>query len=432
MAGVISRRELLIGSAAAIAFPAAAAGENWPPVEIKPEWVRELNERFAGTSGMFHDTTYKLYLQDYKSAGDYLNWGAVRVFQNDSEVVITETGLPMVKDSPSSEPYWNAVTLSHYALHRHGRGDRPNFFKAVDKLIDLQKPNGGFPYPARSYRDLLLPEGWISAMAQGNAMSAFYRATLISDDPRYKRAGELAFASLMTTTDKGGPATTLAHLDPSLSAYPFLAEYPTDPIDYTLNGYMFALLGLYDWSHHSKEAASAFARNIETLERLLPYHDIDGFSTYDLSHLVLKVYPYVHEFYEGTHVYLLHALASVTGSATLTRYEQRWTAKIDEMNRPLRITSISSNIASPQPVGAAITFRLTSAGGNGGKTLYQFAVRDELDWTTPQPFSDRDTFVWTPKKPGKYYIGFYAKEVASKAEYDNFRNWPFTINPAGN
>jgi hypothetical protein len=279
---VISRRALLIGSAAAIAFLAVAVGENWPPIHIKPEWVTELNDRFAGPSGNFHDTSYKEYLQDYKSAGDYLNWGAVRVFRNDGEVVITETGLPMVKDSPSSEPYWNAVTLSHYALHCHGRGDRPNFFKAVDKLIDLQKPNGDFPYPARPYRNVLLPEGWVSAMAQGNALSAFYRATLISDDPRYKRAGELAFASLMTPTDKGGPATTLADLHPSLSAYPFLAEYPTHPIEYTLNGYMFALLGVYDWSHHSKEAANAFVRNIETLERLLPYHDIDGFSTYDL------------------------------------------------------------------------------------------------------------------------------------------------------
>ena len=236
------------------------------------------------------------------------------------------------------EPYWNPVILSHFALVHHGRflrgrtESRAPFFRAADKLIELQLPNGGFPYPARPYRKLKLAEGWISGMAQGNAMSVFYRAMLMSDDPRYKRAGELAFASLMTPTSEGGPATSLADLDPSLSAYLFLAEWPTDPIDYTLNGYMFAMLGLFDWSHVSEKASAAFKLHMETLEPLLPYHDVDGFSTYDLSHIIFGLGPYIAPPYLGIHVYLLHALASVTNSAVLKQYEMKWAAKIDEMN----------------------------------------------------------------------------------------------------
>jgi hypothetical protein len=431
---LLSRREIIAGSAAMLVSEAIAKpAEHWPSISIKPALVAELNERFAGRWGNFHDESYPLYLQEYTPKGDYLNWGAIRDFRNDSETLLTDGGLPKVIDPLYPEPFWNPVTLSHFALMHYGRflrgrsESRVPFFRAVDKLIELQLPNGGFPYPGRPYRKLKLADGWISGMAQGNAMSVFYRAWSIEPNLRYLKAGELAFASLMTPTRKGGPATTLADLDPSLSSYPFLAEWPTDPIDYTLNGYMFALLGLYDWSYVSRKASVAFERNIETLVRLLPFHDVDGFSTYDLSHIILKLPPYVASPYLGIHVYLLHALHSITGVATLKRYQRRWTAKIDEMNKPLRITDILSDVPSPQPVGTTITFRLQSAGGSGGQKLYQFGVRHGTEWTFPQPFSPDNTFTWTPKETDTYYIGFYAKNVESSQEFDNFRNQAFTI-----
>ena len=199
-----------------VSHATAKTAEHWPSISIKPETVAELNDRFNGSSGIFHDETYPRYLQDYKSSGDYLNWGTNQDFQAADETVLTDSGLPKAMDPLYPEPYWNPVILSHFALVHHGRflrgrtESRAPFFRAADKLIELQLPNGGFPYPARPYRKLKLAEGWISGMAQGNAMSVFYRAMLMSDDPRYKRAGELAFASLMTPTSEGGPATSLA------------------------------------------------------------------------------------------------------------------------------------------------------------------------------------------------------------------------------
>lgn len=422
----------MIGSAAALATPAVAKSpEHWPAIDIKRKWVKELNERFAGTSGIFHDDSYKSFLADYNPGGNYLNWGTWREFKDDGEIVIADGGLPKVHGAAGL--YWNPVTLSHYALTHHGRmtfgksESRAEFFKAADKLIQLQRADGGLPYPSMAYRKFKLPEGWISAMAQGNALSVFYRAWLLTQDKRYLKAGSLAFASLMRPTRKGGPATTLADLHPSLSGHPFLAEYPTDPIDYTLNGYLFAILGLHDWSHVSQKASVAFKRNIETLERLLPYHDIDGFSTYDLSHIVLKLLPYVAAPYLGIHVYLLHALAGITGSATLNRYERRWAAKLDKMNREVRITAMSPDLPSPQPAGTTIKFQLKAEGGGGKDQLYQFGIKRGTEWTTAQPFSPSNTFAWTPQEPDNYVIGFYVKEAGSSREWDNFRYQRFTI-----
>ena len=96
------------------------------------------------------------------------------------------------------------------------------------------------------------------------------------------------------------------------------------------------MLGLFDWSHVSEKASAAFKLHMETLEPLLPYHDVDGFSTYDLSHIIFGLGPYIAPPYLGIHVYLLHALASVTNSAVLKQYEMKWAAKIDEMNKPAK------------------------------------------------------------------------------------------------
>jgi hypothetical protein len=432
----ITRRGFLAGSTALFSLPVEAkTAERWPAINIKPEWVKELNERLAGTSGIFHDNSYKGYLIDYSAAGNYLNWGAWREFSADNETFMTEDGLPKVKDPAYPEPYWNPATLSHYALTHHGRmvlgksGDAQTLFlKAADKLIELQLPNGGFPYPPLPHREFKLPNGWISGMAQGNAMSVFYRAWLTTKDRRYLKAGSLAYACLMTPIRKGGAATSLADLNRSLSSYPFLAEYPTTPVDYTLNGYMFALLGLYDWSHLSKSAGVAFKQNMKTLERLLSYYDIDGFSIYDLSHIVMKLDPAISASYFGVHVYLLHALHHVTGRATLKKYERRWATKIDKMNRELRITSMPSDRPSPQPANSTITFEIKTAGGEGGAKLYQFAIKRGTEWTMPQPFSPSPTFSWKPTEPDDYIIGFYVKEAGSLREFDNYRYQRFTIN----
>lgn len=128
-----------------------AHGQEWPEYTQKPEWIAELNERYAGRSGTFHDTSYPHFLARYAHDGDYLNWGKIREFRNDNEIVMHENGLPQVWQD--EEPYWNAVVLAQFGLTMHGRivlGDlsaEPMFWSTVDKLIELQRADGGFPYP---------------------------------------------------------------------------------------------------------------------------------------------------------------------------------------------------------------------------------------------------------------------------------------------
>ncbi len=126
--------------------------------------------------------------------------------------------------------------------------------------------------------------------------------------------------------------TTLADLDPNLSEFIFFEEYVSEPANYTLNGYISALLGLYDWAHLPREfdvgqgiAKNYFNEGIETLRKILPYYDMGGISTYDLGYITFDVnQPNISPIYHGVHIYLLHAVHSITGDLIFKEYRDRW------------------------------------------------------------------------------------------------------------
>lgn len=174
-------------------------------------------------------------------------------------------------------------------------------------------------------------------MSQGQAISALTRAYVITEDERYLNAGIKAFDFLITPIEEGGTLTTLADLDPSLDTYIFLEEYISDPNGYTLNGYMFTLLGIYDLRELAELAdledielyGEYFNRSIESLTKLLPYYDIGGFSAYDLGHYTYEKEPHVAFRYHMVHIYLLHALYTVTQEDTLKNYKDLWLSYIE-------------------------------------------------------------------------------------------------------
>lgn len=241
--------------------------------------------------------------------------------------------------------HYNPVTLAQYALTMHGRytrGDHDalnSFLNASRKLLELQEQDGAFRYqfPYRYYLtgELLRP-GWISGMAQGQAMSVFARAYLTTKDRQYLSAGNRALDFLLKPIQEGGPRSTLRDFDSNLSHLLFFEEYVSTPNNYTLNGYMFALLGLYDWSEIQRtrygnvnQASRYFQKGIKTLNVLLPYYDIDGFTAYDLGHYVVSKKPHILERYHVVHLSLLQALSSVTKSDEIADALCRWTNYVE-------------------------------------------------------------------------------------------------------
>lgn len=269
---------------------------------------------------------------EYKSTGDYLNYSRVHSFPESENLKLDANGIPMVRYG--TEFQYNPVTVSNYALHEYGRSlpGKPNaqFWKAVDKLLEMQGADGALRYdfPFHHYAmTTTYPRGWVSGMAQGLTLSVLARAYDADKNQKYIDAGNKALAFLNTTEDKGGPRSSMATLDPSLKNYIFFEEYIGDKNIYTLNGFIFTILGLYDWADITGNdlADDLFDESMETLVKILPYYDFGGASSYDLTFITYKrPRPTFNPRYHSLHSALLHNLYSITGEKKLKEYENRW------------------------------------------------------------------------------------------------------------
>ena len=283
--------------------------------------------------------TYRNGLKPYNTFGPYLNFSS-RDWNSYPAIKLDKTGLPMfmLHGYGHEQP----VTMANFALSMYGKyleGDKSSLKKFQDataKLLVLQNEDGAFRYEYE-YQYYLLEEpykpGWVSGLAQGTALSVFARAYHKEPNPKYLFAGERALKFMVVPVENGGVMQTMAALDPALNKDIFFDEYPATPSAYTLNGFMFTLLGIYDWSQIPSEqqqhSAELFRAGVSTLKDILHYYDLGAFTTYDLAHLTYHHAPVMAGWYHGTHITLLHALASITSDKTLAEYEKSWTAYVE-------------------------------------------------------------------------------------------------------
>lgn len=330
---------------------AAAACMQYPlPAELTvrrvPPWDpgNTFRELVDATVELYRQQgqDYRFGWQDYSSIGDYLNYGTLDGYEDDPQLVFDARGVPMVRYDGGVIGY-NPVTTAQYALVLYGRSLRDpavkdQFLLMVDALIESQDDDGRFPslFPFPYYRTVeVLGEGWAGALGQGQALSALRRAYDITGETRYRDAGDAALRFLLSPAVSGGNRESLDRLDSSLARLAWFEEYPTREPQYTLNGFMFTLLGLYDWSGvegaTGQELATTYFRcGLGTLEYVLPFFDLGGISTYDLGHIVEGGAPNVQVERHDIHIYLLHALASVVDAPFLTDWEQRWIDYIED------------------------------------------------------------------------------------------------------
>lgn len=312
--------------------------ERWPKYTAKPEYKPIVEEKLEEYHN--NNLNYKVGICEYDYLGDYLNYGSINTYAAPQNVIFDADGIPKVKYE--DQYYYNPVTVAQYALtlygkHLQGNDVLQDFITAAEKLISLQDDSGAFRYsfPFRYYLSgEVYQPGWVSGMAQGQALSVFARAYSVTNDKRYLEAGDKSLEFLLTPVSEGGVMNTLEDLHPSLKKYITFEEYVANPASYTLNGFMFTLLGLHDWaqvsSGETKELAEQyFESGVDTLEKILPYYDIGGFSAYDLGHITYDAKPHAAPKYHAIHIYLLHALYSVTDNETLHEFEQLWASYVE-------------------------------------------------------------------------------------------------------
>lgn len=275
----------------------------------------------------------------YKALGQYMESTGSQ-WDGNARVKFDNFGIPTVKYGDDYQ--YNPTTIAQYCLglyndYLHDKGTKSKFLQTTDKLIALQGSDGAFRYQFSwqyNVNGQTLAPGWASGIAQGQALSALARAYDMTGDSRYRDAGSKALKFLLTPVAQGGVMDTMAGLHPSLSGYIFFQEYVTNPPSYVLNGYMSILMSLYDWSYTKSGdaplAGSYFGKGMDTLEHILPYYDVGGVSSYDMSQITYNQLPAVYADYHILVLNLLHTLDSIQPNSAIENMTTYWEQQVSK------------------------------------------------------------------------------------------------------
>ena len=167
------------------------------------------------------------------------------------------------------------------------------------------------------YRDTLRAP-WYSALAQGQGISALVRACKVSGDARYLDAARSAFASFQRPIAEGGVAVT------DESGDLWFEEYIVSPPTHILNGFIWALWGVFDYALATNEPAAheLFTRGVRTLLHNLDRYDLGFWSLYEQSGTRLPMV--ASAFYHRLHIVQLRVMHRLTGEELFASVADRW------------------------------------------------------------------------------------------------------------
>ena len=255
----------------------------------------------------------------------YLDFNKV-IGEDFSEYEFNEQGIPLVRFHRSLEYRHNPVTVCQYALTLYNKfiktGDiqsKNKFFSQANWL--LQNYESGPNNSAVWYYRLNAPfyklrSPWISGMAQGEALSVLLRAFQLTSEDKYYQLAQKVSNIFSVTVEDGGV----------IGAFPdgllLIEEYPSRPGSCVLNGFMLALLGIYDFwlANQEQKWNDFFGACINSLNNNLNLYDTTYWSLYDLW----KPYRLTARFYHRLHFILLHELYKITNEHLFFDTSERW------------------------------------------------------------------------------------------------------------
>jgi hypothetical protein len=141
-----------------------------------------------------------------------------------------------------------------------------------------------------------------------------------TDNPAYLEAAQRAFETFLKTTDEGGVTCV------DEKGYTWFEEAIVHPPTHTLNGFIWATWGVYDYYLYTQhqDAERLFAEAVRTLKDNLYRFDFGFWSLYEQSGTRMKML--ASPFYHSLHIVQLQVMHKLTGEAVFNEYAHRWEA----------------------------------------------------------------------------------------------------------
>ena len=240
---------------------------------------------------------------------------------------------------------YHPVQIFQYGLHCHGQwiegGDetaKKAFLAQARWCRDNQQERNGvcgcFVYRTPNL-DYGVTGSWISAMAQGQAISLLLRAADVVRDEGFYESALSAAEPFKYSISDGGVVWRSAPYDV------FLEELAALPASHTPNGNIYALWGL--WELQKRTAADWLAtlvsEAIETLKRRLPLFDSGYWSYYDLLRTRRGLRAVAFQKYHAFLIAQLHVMAGMTNDPFFDTMANHWKAYTYSWPCRLRVLS---------------------------------------------------------------------------------------------
>ena len=152
----------------------------------------------------------------------------------------------------------------------------------------------------------LMEAGWVSAMSQGQVLSLFCWMYEHTNDPSLLIWAEKIYNSFYRTKGNGDPQW-ISCVDQNQNVW--MEEYPSETPCFTLNGKIYALIGLYDFyiTIGNTEAKELLSAGITTIKK-----NVHRFRRPNKPSLYCIKHNQSYEDYHQTHINLLRTLNKMT------------------------------------------------------------------------------------------------------------------------
>jgi heparosan-N-sulfate-glucuronate 5-epimerase len=286
------------------------------PGQIIRHWTHRLHHWYS----MFAGTSY--YHQPQNKGRAFIP-GKLHGYFNDLtgkadwKGDLDDRGLPFNKLTSGQIVYFPVVlcqkALGHWDrwLMHSKPDDRQRFLDVAGWLVNKQDSEGGWDTwgllsPGTKYR--------YSAMTQGEAVSVLVRAHSLTAEAAFEKACRRGLALMQKPVGDGGVCCRE-------STEVFLEEFPGPSRDTVLNGWLFALFGVYDYLlRFPDEGIKVFFRaSLGSCVRSLESFDA-GFWSYYSSGTKRLASPFYHQLHLGQ----LEALSQITSDPGVGLRHDKW------------------------------------------------------------------------------------------------------------
>ncbi len=239
------------------------------------------------------------------------------------------SGIPLLDYRGAIGPQYNPIAIAQWGLANYNQfcatreeGRRQKALAAADWLCHNldRNPYGLWVWNHHfnwDYRNTLRAP-WYSGLAQGQGISLLLRTHALAGHAQHRDAAERAFVSLTKPISDGG----LLCEDEEENLW--IEEYLVDPPTHILNGFIWALWGVFDFwlAIHEDTARDIFERGVNTLLGNLSRYDTGYWSLYEQRGRGLRML--ASPFYHELHIVQLRVMARLSGEQEFAKVAERW------------------------------------------------------------------------------------------------------------